>query len=369
MVTKGIDRFLSLVVEMGASDLHYSVGHPPIYRILGELEPLRFMTITQDEFNENIGSITPEQLYGRFLETGDCDFAYDMDENVRFRVNLYKHEHGCGAAFRIIPREIYSFEQLGLPPQVAKFCDYDRGLVLVTGPTGSGKSTTLASIVNKLNLEKSLHILTIEDPIEFVHVNIKSVITQRELGQSTQSFSEALKAAVREAPDVILVGEMRDLETMQMALHAAETGLLVFATMHTNSASRTVDRLVNVFPTDEQPVVRNVLSGTLRGILAQQLIQTKNGDRVPAVEILFGSTALGNLLKEGKTSQIDTMIVTGKRQGMVLMDESLMNLVREGLVEPRQAYEKSISKESFRKRLMDEMGIRVLKEEEEIGLK
>ncbi|MBM4389184.1 MAG: Flp pilus assembly complex ATPase component TadA, partial [Deltaproteobacteria bacterium] len=205
--------------------------------------------------------------------------------------------------------------------------------------------------------------------VEFVHVNIKSVITQRELGQSTQSFSEALKAAVREAPDVILVGEMRDLETMQMALHAAETGLLVFATMHTNSASRTVDRLVNVFPTDEQPVVRNGVSGTLRGILAQQLIQTKNGDRVPAVEILFGSTALGNLLKEGKTSQIDTMIVTGKRQGMVLMDESLMNLVREGLVEPRQAYEKSISKESFRKRLMDEMGIRVLKEEEEIGLK
>jgi twitching motility protein PilT len=369
MTEKKINKYLYLMNDRGASDFHLVVGKPPMFRLLGEIEPLKQKVTTQIDFNSLISEIMPEKSMVHFRESGDCDFAYEIPGLARFRINVYKQENGHGAAFRLIPLKALSFEQLGLPSCVKRFTRYDRGLVLVTGPTGSGKSTTLASIMHILNSEKNLHIITIEDPIEFVHRNIRSIFTQRELGHSMRSFSEALKGAIRENPDVILVGEMRDLETMQMALHAAEVGLLVFSTMHTNSASATVDRLVNVFPPEEQEVVRNVLGGTLRGILSQQLLPRKTGGRIPAIEILFGSPALANLIREGKAGQIENLLKTGKREGMISMDDCLLDLVKRGDIEPLIAYEKSIHKENFRKAMKMELGISVISEAEEIGLK
>jgi len=265
-------------------------------------------------------------------------------------VNLLRKQGGFGAVFRTIPSEFLTFKQLGLPAQIARFLDYSNGMVLVTGPTGSGKSTTLASMIHKLNQERNLHILTIEDPIEFVHQNIKCRITQRELGTSAVSFAEALRVALREDPDVILVGEMRDLETIQMALQAAETGVLVFATMHTNSAARAVDRLVNVFPSDEQETIRAMFAAVLRGILAQQLVPRRQGGRVPAVEILFYTPGLPHMIREGKTHMVDNMIMTGRTKGMIAMDDSLLDLVKTLEVTPEVAYNYALNKELFRKK-------------------
>ena len=355
--TNRIDRFLKLMNDRGASDLHFAVGQPPILRLQGEVDRIRYRRLTNLDFGVYLREITPPALWERFEETGDVDYAYEVPGLARFRVNLFKQVHGSTAVFRIIPSKILTVEQLALPQVVYKFSRFDRGLVLITGPTGSGKSTTLASVINEINEQRNVHIITIEDPIEFVHPNKTALITQREVGTNATGFVAALKAGMREDPDVVLVGEMRDLETMSLALAAAETGLLVFGTMHTNSAAKAIDRLLNAFPTDEQESVRSVLSDTLKGILAQQLLKRVGGGRVAAVEVLLGSPALGSLIREGKTHQVANIIATGKKRGMVSMDETLMKHLTNELITPLSAYEKAIDKKEFRRRLKKEMGI------------
>lgn len=352
-----IDRFLKLMNDRGASDLHFSVGHPPLLRLHGQVDPIRYRRLTDADYESYIREVTPPKLWERFVATGDVDFAHEVPGLARFRVNLFKQIHGNTAVFRIIPSEILTIDQLGLPEVVYQLTDYRRGLVLVTGPTGSGKSTSLSSIINEMNENRALHIITIEDPIEFVHPRKKSLITQREIGSHALDFTDALKAAMREDPDVVLVGEMRDLETMSLALAAAETGLLVFGTMHTNSAAKAIDRLLNAFPTDEQEGVRSVLSDTLKAVLAQQLLRRKGGGRVAALEVLLGSPALGSLIREGKTHQIANVIAMGKKRGMISMDEALLNLLRADKIDADAAHEKAIEKKEFRKKVREELGI------------
>ena len=354
-----IDSFLRLMNDRGASDLHFTVGQPPILRLHGDIDPIRYKSLSQTDFEFFLGEVAPERIWKHFKDGGDADFAYECKGLARFRVNLFRQERGAGAVFRIIPTKLLTMEQLGLPEVTNRICELERGLCLVTGPTGSGKSTTLSAIVNRMNETRKLHIITIEDPIEFVHPNKKSLITQREVGTNATSFAAGLKAALREDPDVVLVGEMRDLETIQLALHAAETGLLVFGTLHTNSAGKTVDRIINVFPTDEQEGVRSVIGDTLVCVLAQQLLKRTEGGRVAALEILFGSPALGNIIREGKTHQITNIIRQGMRRGMMTMDDSLYKLVETKLVDAENAYEKAIDKKEFRKRVMQGLGIKV----------
>ncbi|MBM4396017.1 MAG: PilT/PilU family type 4a pilus ATPase [Deltaproteobacteria bacterium] len=343
-----LDDLLDLAVEMGASDLHLVSGESPIVRVMGALARLRVAPVTAAEFEAMIRAVAPRTVWEQFSRTGDLDWSYANDLG-RFRVNLFRQERGPAAVFRQVPSSSLSFDALGLPQQVRHLTDYGSGLVLVTGPTGSGKSTTLAALIDDLNRRKRLHILTIEDPIEFVHSNRLSRVTQREIGANARTFSEALRVAMREDPDVILVGELRDLETISMALQAGETGILVLATMHTNSASRTVDRLVNVFPAHEQDAVRGMAAGVLRAILAQQLLPCRTGGRAPACELLFWSTGLPNMIREGKPHLIDNLIRTGRRQGMIAMDESLLDLARRRAVESREAYDRAIDKGAFRK--------------------
>ncbi|MBT9556417.1 MAG: type IV pilus twitching motility protein PilT [Myxococcales bacterium] len=347
-----IDNFLRLMQERGASDLHFVVGQPPCFRLSGSIDPIRYKSLSNADFDVFLGEITPKHIWQHFKDGGDADYAYECPGLARFRVNLFKQERGAGAVFRIIPTKLLTMEQLGLPDACQKIVTMERGLCLVTGPTGSGKSTTLSAIINKMNETRKLHIITIEDPIEFVHPNKQSLITQREVGASATSFAAGLRAALREDPDIVLVGEMRDLETIQLALSAAETGLLVFGTLHTNSAAKTVDRIINVFPTDEQESVRGIISDTLSCVLAQQLLKRKKGGRVAALEILFGSPAMGNIIREGKTHQLTNLIRGGKAKGMVTMDDSLERLVKEDVISAEAAYEKSIDKKEFRKRMM-----------------
>ncbi len=343
-----IDRFLWILSKRSGSDLHLSVGCPPIVRIDGDLERMRYRVLTEGDFYNLVGPITDPKLWQVFNETGDADFAYQMGEQARFRVNLFRQERGSAAVFRLIPSRVPTVEDLNLPSPIAALYDARRGLILVTGPTGSGKSTTLAAILDRMNKRLAHHVVTIEDPIEFVHTNDKSVFTQREIGPDVTNFAEGVKAAIREDPDCLLVGEMRDLETMRMALSAAETGLLVFATVHTNSAAKAVDRIIDAFPAAEQEQVRIVLAEVLRGVVAQQLLKKKGGGRVPSFEILLGSTALSNSIREGKTALINNMIATGKARGMISMDQSLTELVKAGVVEPDEALERAIDKESFK---------------------
>jgi twitching motility protein PilT len=343
-----IDALLRIVLEKKASDLHLSVGAPPSVRVDGKLERLKWRSLTDRDFEELFLPIAPARLLAEWRRTGDTDFAYAMGKQARFRVNLFRQERGAGAVLRMIPPRVLTIEELGLPPQVASVSRIARGLVLVTGPTGSGKSTTLAALLDWINRNRALHIITIEDPVEFVHQSQKSILTHRELGADTPTFSSAVKAALREDPDVILVGELRDLETMSMALQAAETGLLVFGTLHTNSAAKAVDRLIDGFPAAEQDQVRTVLSETLKGVVAQVLLRRNGGGRVPAFEVLRASSALSNSIREGKTAMINTLIQTGKISGMVAMDHSLADLVVEGVVDMEEAYEKSLEKDAFR---------------------
>jgi twitching motility protein PilT len=343
-----IDRFLTILPKRNGSDLHLSVGSPPIVRIDGELERIRYRVLTENDFYNLIGPITPPKLWDAFEESGDVDYAYQMGTAARFRVNLFRQERGSGAVFRLIPSRVPTAEDLNLPPAVAGLYAVPRGLILVTGPTGSGKSTSLAAVLDRMNKRLANHIVTIEDPIEFVHTNDKSVFTQREIGPDVASFAEGVKAAIREDPDALLVGEMRDLETMRMALTAAETGLLVFATVHTNSAAKAVDRIIDAFPAAEQEQVRIVLAEVLRGVVAQQLLKKKPSGRVPAFEILLGSTALSNCIREGKTSLINNQIATGKTKGMISMDQSLTELVKTGTVDPDEAFDRAIDKETFK---------------------
>ena len=350
-----IDRFLKLMNDRGASDFHLTVGRPPMLRASGMMESIRYRTISEIDFTEMLKQVTPDRLWTEYLKSGDIDFSYEIPGVARYRVNLFRQQRGGGAVFRVIPTKIMTLEQLGLPDQVRRIASIRSGLVLVTGPTGSGKSTTLAAIIDLINETRSLHIITIEDPIEFVHPNKKCLLHQREIGSHAKSFAEALKAAGREDPDVILVGEMRDLETISMALSAAERGTLVFGTLHTNNAAKTMDRIISVFPAPEQEGIRNVLGETIRGVVAQQLMPKVGGGRVAALEILFASPAIGNMIREGKTSQVTSAIQTGVNQGMIDMDSSIRRLYEAGTVTARAAYDKAIDKEQF-KDLLEKAG-------------
>ncbi len=346
-----VDAFLTLMYQMGASDLCISTGQRVTVRVSGAIEALRYPPIDRDAFRRMLIPIVRDGKWAKFEEEGDLDLAYEVPDVARFRVNIFKHEDGYGSVFRSIPTKILTMRDLNFPESIARIPHFRSGMVLMTGPTGSGKSTTLAAIIHEINLNRPNHIITIEDPLEFVHKNRRCRFSQREIGTHAHSFADALRSAIREDPDVVLVGELRDLETIRMALKAAETGLLVFSTLHTNTAIKTVDRVVTVFSSDEQESVRRILADTLRAVVSQQLIPKLGGGRVAAHEILFGSPALGALIREGKTSQIVNLIQTGRGVGMIDMDSSILELVQSRKVAPEAAFEKAIHKDKFRRKL------------------
>jgi twitching motility protein PilT len=348
-----IDRLFDKMLDAGSSDLHLAAGAPPKLRTHGELKAIDGEEILSIEnLNELLKEIAEDKKWEEFQKTRDLDFAYEIPGRARFRANFLMQNRGPGAVFRVIPTKIMTVEELGVLPQVLKFADYSRGLVLVTGPTGSGKSTTLAALIDYINRNRYEHILTVEDPIEFVHQNQCCQVNQREVGAHTESFASALKAALREDPDVILVGEMRDLETIELAITAAETGHLVFGTLHTNSAAKTVDRIIDAFPSGQQAQIRTMLSESLRGVVAQQLLKRADKPgRLAALEILFVKSSVANLIREGKTYQIPSMIQTGKGDGMQLMDQSIMDFVMKKMVSPEEAYLKAQDKAAFEKLL------------------
>jgi twitching motility protein PilT len=343
-----IDTLLRLVVGKKASDLHLVVGRTPMIRVDGDLEKLKWRVLTEEEFETFIAPVTPPRIYSEWKATGDSDFAYSLGNVARFRVNLFRQEQGSGAVLRLIPPRVLTIEDLGLPPPVASIARVPRGLVLLTGPTGSGKTTTLAALTDWINKNHARHIITIEDPVEFIHQPIRSIISHRELGFDTPDFAGALKAALREDPDVVLVGELRDLETMSLALQAAETGLLVFGTLHTNSAAKAVDRLIDSFPAAEQEQTRTVLAEVLRAVVAQVLLKQKAGGRIPAFEVLRWTPALANSIREGKTAMINTLIQTGRNSGMVGLDQWLADLVVEETVEYDEAFQRALDKDGFK---------------------
>ena len=350
-----IDQFFDVLVQAGASDLHLGEGQPPKIRHHGEIKPIRDEALTQEEMAYMMSEISGPDRWSRFMESGDLDFAYEMNEASRFRCNYLKQTNGLGCVFRLIPTKIMTLEQLGIPPVVKEFGNMRGGLVLVTGPTGSGKSTTLAALIDYINTNFTRHIITVEEPIEFVHVNKKSIITQREVPEHAQSFAQGLKASLREDADIVLVGEMRDLETIQLALTAAETGLLVFGTLHTNNARKTVDRLVDVFPSDQQSQVRTMLANSLRGVVAQLLLKRcDTGGRLAVNEILIVNTAASSIIREGATQKLQDVLVAGKGQGMQFMDDAIWNVMQQGKVSPVEAYMKAIDKSRFRKFLGDD---------------
>jgi len=344
-----IDQFLSVIVEQNGSDLHIGEGQPPKMRRHGDVMPIRAEPVTRDEAARMLTEICEPQSWGLFEERGDLDFAYEMDEFSRFRCNFLKQTNGYGAVFRLIPTKIATLEELGMPPVVKRFGHLRGGLVLVTGPTGSGKSTTLAALIDYINEDFSRHIVTIEEPIEFVHGNKRSVITQREVPVDCASFPDGLKAALREDADIVLVGEMRDLETISLALTAAETGLLVFGTLHTNNARKTIDRMVDVFPANKQAQARTMLANSLRGVLAQLLLKKADGSgRLAVNEILVASPAVSAIIREGATQKLQDVIVAGKGQGMQFMDDAIHALLVKGAVSPHEAFMKAIDKNRFK---------------------
>lgn len=349
-----IDRFLKLAVDRGSSDLHISTGLAPILRIAGKLETLRYRVIDHRDFIGLIEPVTPPALWKKFQATGDLDFAYQVPGVARFRVNLFQQQRGPGASFRLIPSKIMTLEELGLPGELSRFAHLRSGLALITGPTGSGKSTTLAAIIHEMNRLHHRHIITIEDPIEFVHENQRSLISQRQVGTHTPSFAKALHMALREDPDVILVGEMRDVETIEIALRAADAGLLVFGTLHTNSAAKAIDRITSVFPAQRADECRNLLSAVVSGIVAQQLLARKSGGRIAAIELLFATPALRSVIREGKSHQIVDIINTGGREGMVSLDARLRELTEKGEIEPIHGLEKASDKEAMKRWLREE---------------
>jgi len=345
-----IDELFKEVKERGASDLHIFVGLPPVLRIKGEMVRMDRPALTRESNRDLIYAILDEEYISKLEERLDLDFAYELKGVARFRCNVLFTHRGIGGAFRIIPTEILTIEELNLPDALRKIAGFQRGLVVVTGPTGCGKSTTLAAIIDHINKSREGHILTIEDPIEFVHPNIKCLITQREVGAHTHSFANALRVATREDPDIILVGEMRDLETISLALSCASLGILVFGTLHTSSAAKTIDRIIDAFPSDQQGQVRSMLADSLMAVVAQQLVRTRDGNgRCAAVEILLGSPALGNLIREGKISQIASLIQTRTAEGMQTMDQALRKLINEGKITTEAAYEKASDKNLFAK--------------------
>ncbi len=351
-----IDTLLKIMIEKNGSDLHMFIGKPPMLRLRGELVPIEGQPVlTKEAAEAYLLEFISERHRDQIVNGLDMDCAYELpDGSARFRVNMLNQYRGIGGVLRIIPTKILTLEQLNMPPAVKKISDFTRGLVLVTGPTGSGKSTTLAGMIDYINDTRDAHIITIEDPLEFVHPNKRCLITQREVHTHTHSFASALKMAAREDPDIVLVGEMRDLETIRLALAAAELGILVFGTLHTNSAAKTIDRIIDAFPSDEQPQVRVMLADSLKAVIAQQLCKTADGKgRCAANEILIATTALGNLIREGKITMINSMIQTGTGMGMQSMDQALMKYVQDGKITPFSAYEKAIDKEIFAKLIRD----------------
>jgi twitching motility protein PilT len=340
-----IEAYLVHMVELGASDLHLSAGETPMLRLHGGMVKVEGAPVaTAEDTARLLSEITPPRYKQEFDETSDTDFAYEIPGVARFRVNVFADRRGPGAVCRVIPTRIPSAEDLGLPKAVLDLGMLSKGLVLVTGPTGSGKSTTLAALIDHVNRTRQDHVITIEDPIEFVHPNRGCLINQREIGTHTGSFKRALRAALREDPDIVLVGEMRDLETIAIAIETAETGHLVFGTLHTSTAASTVDRIIDQFPADRQAQVRVMLSESLKGVISQTLLRRVGGGRVAALEILIGIPAIANLVREGKTYQIPSIMQTGKKHGMVLLNDSLVDLVKRKVVAPEEAYLKAIDK-------------------------
>lgn len=344
-----IDAFFKLMHEQGASDLHLVSGQQPALRIRGEIERIKYKVLESDELRGMLYEITPEDRIKIFEETGDLDFGYELPGVARYRANFFMQKYGVAAVFREIPQVIQTAEQLGLPPVVSKLASLPRGLVIVTGPTGSGKSTTLASIIDVANRNRKDHIITIEDPIEFVHESKSCIVNHREVGTHTKNFTNALRGALREDPDIILVGEMRDLETISLAVEAASTGHLVFATLHTTSAAKTVDRIIEVFPASQQEQIRSTLADGIRCVISQTLFKRidKKG-RCAALEILIATPAVRNLIRENKTFQIPSAVQTGKKYGMQLLDDAIMDLVHRGRIDVEDAYMKANDKARFR---------------------
>ncbi|MBN1549858.1 PilT/PilU family type 4a pilus ATPase [bacterium] len=345
-----IDSFLKLVLEQQASDLYIIAGAPPMIRFNGDLIPIRFRTLSETESKKFLYEILQPAQRERFQKIRDLDFPYELENVGRFRANIFMDSRGMGGVFRIIPAKVKSIEELGLPTSLKKFSYLDNGLVLVTGPSGCGKTTTLAAIIRELNHKRKKHIITIEDPIEYIHPNVNCVLSQREVGSHTETFQSALRSALRESPDVILVGELRDIETISLAMTCAETGTLIYGTLHTQSASKTVDRIIDVFPKDAQEQIRTMLSITLKGVISQQLVKMADRTgRIAAVEILMGSTALGNLIREGKTYQINTLLqaTESEKTGMQSMDKALLKMLKEERILAEDALMMAFDKSLF----------------------
>ena len=342
-----IDQLLAFAVKNKASDLHISAGVPPMIRVDGDVKRINMPALSHKEVHSMIYDIMNDKQRKAYEEFFETDFSFELPDISRFRVNAFNQARGAGAVFRTIPTEILTLEELGAPKIFKDIAMYPRGIVLVTGPTGSGKSTTLAAMVDYINENRPDHILTIEDPIEFVHESRRCLINQREVHRDTLGFSEALRSALREDPDVILVGEMRDLETIRLALTAAETGHLVFGTLHTSSAAKTIDRVVDVFPAGEKDMVRSMLSESLRAVISQTLLKRNGGGRVAAHEIMIGTAAIRNLIREGKIAQMYSAIQTGQAQGMTTLDQSLQDLLARGVVSREEARYKAANKEAF----------------------
>jgi len=342
-----IAELLAFSVKNKASDLHLSAGLPPMIRVDGDIRRINLPPLDHKELHDMIYDIMSDNQRKEYEENLEVDFSFEIPGLARFRVNSFNQNRGCAAVFRTIPSEILSLEDLGAPPIFKEIIDVPRGLILVTGPTGSGKSTTLAAMVDHLNKHEQGHILTIEDPIEFVHTSNKCLVNQREVHRDTHSFNNALRSALREDPDIILVGELRDLETIRLALTAAETGHLVFGTLHTSSAAKTIDRIIDVFPAGEKPMVRSMLSESLRAVIAQTLLKRVGGGRIAAHEIMIGIPAIRNLIREDKVAQMYSSIQTGQAYGMQTLDQCLQDLVRKGLITREQARSRAQNKADF----------------------
>lgn len=349
MAAIDITELLKFGVQSGASDLHLSAGLPPMMRVHGDVKQLNFPPLEHKDVHAMVYDIMNDHQRKFYESELECDFSYEIPNVSRFRVNAFNQSRGAAAVFRTIPTEILTLEQLQCPSILAEIADRPRGIVLVTGPTGSGKSTTLAAMIDYINKSRQYHILTVEDPIEFVHKSNKSLINQREVGLQTKSFANALRSALREDPDVILVGEMRDLETIRLAMTAAETGHLVFGTLHTSSAAKTIDRIVDVFPAEEKDMVRAMLSESLQAVISQTLLKLKDGSgRIAAHEIMIGTPAIRNLIRENKVAQMYSAIQTGQQYGMQTLDQCLVGLMRKGLISKEAAMEKAVNKDFIR---------------------